>query len=181
MALSAIGGAFIASVISYLVLVSLGEEERRLSWSAWHWFSVSGKMQQPVPIDVAFSVDAMSATMMLVVTGVGFLIHLYSTEYMKQDEGYYRFFAYLNLFCFAMLVLIMADNLAVLFVGWEGVGMCSYLLIGFWFTEDKNASAGKKAFIANRIGDFGLLVAISMLVYYVGTLRFTGIERARRA
>jgi NADH-quinone oxidoreductase subunit L len=114
--------------------------------------------------------------MMLVVTGVGFLIHLYSSEYMKKDEGYHRFFSYLNLFCFSMLVLIMADNLALLFVGWEGVGMCSYLLIGFWFGENKNATAGRKAFIVNRIGDFGLLVAMSMLVYYLGTLRFSGIE-----
>jgi NADH-quinone oxidoreductase subunit L len=175
MALSAIGGAFLASVVTFLLLPH-GEEGGRLTWTAWRWFSVSGRMQQAVPIDVAFSVDAMSATMMLVVTGVGFLIHLYSTEYMKTDAGYHRFFAYLNLFCFAMLVLVMADNLVVLFVGWEGVGMCSYLLIGFWFTEEQNATAGKKAFIVNRIGDFGLLVAMAMLIYYVGTLRFTGIE-----
>src|SRR6185437_8762121 len=142
----------------------------------WRWFSITGRGQQSIPIDVAFSVDAMSATMMLVITGVGFLIHLYSSEYMAKDEGYHRFFAYLNLFCFAMLTLVMADNLAILFVGWEGVGLCSYLLISFWFTEEKNASAGRKAFIVNRIGDFGLLVAMAMLVYYCGTLRFSGIE-----
>jgi NADH-quinone oxidoreductase subunit L len=175
MALAAIGGAFIASVLTFLSLPK-GEEASRVTWTAWHWFSVSGRMQRAEPLDVAFGVDAMSATMMLVVTGVGFLIHLYASEYMKDDPGYHRFFSYLNLFCFSMLVLIMADNLAVLFVGWEGVGMCSYLLIGFWFTDNKNASAGKKAFIANRIGDFGLLVAMSMIVYYIGTLRFTGIE-----
>jgi NADH-quinone oxidoreductase subunit L len=100
-----------------------------------------------------------------------------------EGRGYHRFFAYLNLFCFSMLVLIMADNLALLFVGWEGVGMCSYLLIGFWFTEDKNASAGRKAFIVNRIGDFGLLVAMSMIVYYLGTLKFTeiGVNAGRLA
>ncbi|WP_437683647.1 NADH-quinone oxidoreductase subunit L [Sorangium sp. So ce131] len=172
MALAALGGAFLASVVTFLLLP---HEGGKLSWTAWRWFSITGRMGQSIPIDVAFSVDALSATMMLVVTGVGFLIHLYSSEYMREDPGYYRFFAYLNLFCFSMLVLIMADNLPVLFVGWEGVGMCSYLLIGFWFKEDKNASAGKKAFVVNRIGDFGLLVAMAMLAYYGGSLTFDGI------
>ncbi len=177
MALSALGGSFLASLITFLLLPK-GEEGGRLVWKAWSWFSVTGRMGQSVPIDVAFSVDGMTSVMMLVVTGVGFLIHLYSTEYMKEDEGYHRFFAYLNLFCFAMLTLIMADNLALLFVGWEGVGLCSYLLIGFWFGEDKNATAGKKAFIVNRIGDFGLLIAIALIIYYCGTVRFSGIEIA---
>ena len=178
MALSAMGGAFLASVLTFLLLphAHAAAAPERLTWTAWRWFSVTGRMGQPIHLDVAFSVDAMTATMMLVVTGVGFLIHLYSSEYMKNDDGYYRFFAYLNLFCFAMLVLIMGDNLAILFVGWEGVGLSSYLLIGFWFTEEKNASAGKKAFIANRIGDFGLLIAISMLIYYCGTLSWDGIQ-----
>jgi NADH-quinone oxidoreductase subunit L len=177
MALAAIGGAFLASLAT-LLLLALGEggEGGRLTWTAWRWFTLTGRMGQTVPVDVAFSVDAMSAVMMLVVTGVGFLIHLYSTEYMRKDDGYHRFFAYLNLFCFAMLVLITADNMAVLFVGWEGVGLCSYLLIGFWFTEEKNAAAGKKAFIVNRIGDFGLIVAMAMIVYYTSSLRWTGIE-----
>ncbi len=178
MALSAIGGSFLASLLTFLMLPrgEAAEEGARLTWNAWHWFSITGRMQQAIPIDVSFAVDGLNATMMLVVTGVGFLIHLYSSEYMKKDESYHRFFSYLNLFCFSMLVLIMADNLALLFVGWEGVGMCSYLLIGFWFGENKNATAGRKAFIVNRIGDFGLLVAMSMLVYYLGTLRFSGIE-----
>ncbi|MEZ4300363.1 MAG: NADH-quinone oxidoreductase subunit L [Polyangiaceae bacterium] len=174
MALSAIGGAFLASLLTFLLLPHDGG---RLSWLAWRWMSVNGQSGNLVPIDVKFSVDAMSATMMLVVTGVGFLIHLYSSEYMKDDPGYHRFFCYLNLFCFAMLVLITADNLPVLFVGWEGVGMCSYLLIGFWFGEEKNASAGKKAFIVNRIGDFGLIVAMCLLIYYCGNLSWDGIEK----
>jgi NADH-quinone oxidoreductase subunit L len=180
MALSAIGGSFLASLLTFLMLPrgEAAEEGGRLAWNAWHWFTITGKMQQAIPIDVSFAIDGLNATMMLVVTGVGFLIHLYSSEYMWKDEGYHRFFAYLNLFCFSMLVLIMADNLALLFVGWEGVGMCSYLLIGFWFGETKNASAGRKAFIVNRIGDFGLLVAMSMLVYYLGTLRFSSIDLA---
>ena len=179
MALSAIGGAFLFSVITFLMLPHVAAEgghAEKLMWHAWHWMDVTGRMGQTIPIDVAFSVDGMSATMMLVVTGIGFLIHLYSTEYMWEDPGFHRFFAYLNLFIFAMLVLITGDNLAVLFVGWEGVGMCSYLLIGFWFTDEKNAAAGKKAFIVNRIGDFGLILAISMLVYYVGSLSWHGIE-----
>src|SRR5262249_19796797 len=108
--------------------------------------------------------------------GVGFLIHLYSTEYMWKDKGYWRFFSYLNLFIFSMLVLILGDNLPVLFIGWEGVGLCSYLLIGFWYKHLPNAAAGKKAFIANRIGDFGLLVAMFILVQYTGSLDWQGIE-----
>jgi NADH-quinone oxidoreductase subunit L len=171
MALAALGGAFFAALVTFLMLPHGGH----LTWTAWRWFSVSGRAGQPVPIDVAFSVDGMSTVMMLVVTGVGFLIHLYSSAYMREDAGYWRFFAYLNLFCFSMLVLIMASNLALLFVGWEGVGLCSYLLIGFWFEDEKNASAGKKAFVVNRIGDFGLICAMSMIVYYCGSLRWEGI------
>ena len=174
MALSAIGGAFVGSVATLLAL--LAHDGQRLTWTAWRWFSIAGRHQQAIPIDVAFGVDALGATFMLVITGVGFLIHVYATGYMRTDAGFHRFFAYLNLFCFAMLVLVMADNLLVLFVGWEGVGLCSYLLIGFWFEDIKNASAGKKAFIVNRIGDFGLLVAMALLVYFTGHLRFSGIE-----
>ncbi len=113
--------------------------------------------------------------MMLIVTGVGFLIHLYATSYMAEDKGYARFFAYLNLFIFSMLVLILGDNLPLLFVGWEGVGLCSYLLIGFWYENAANAAAGKKAFIANRIGDFGLLCAMFLLAHYTGALDWNGI------
>src|SRR5205807_1595117 len=122
-----------------------------------------------------FSIDALSGVMMLIVTGVGFLIHLYATTYMEKDKAYWRFFCYLNLFIFAMLVLILGDNLPVLFVGWEGVGLCSYLLIGFWYDVMPNAAAGKKAFIANRIGDFGLLCAMFLLAHYCGALDWTGI------
>ena len=115
--------------------------------------------------------------MMLVVTGVGLLIHIYASEYMIEDKAYWRFFGYLNLFVFSMLVLILGDNLPVLFVGWEGVGLCSYLLIGFWYGKMPNATAGKKAFIANRIGDFGLLVAMFLLAVYCGALDWDGIAR----
>ena len=184
MALAAVGGSFIGSVITFLSLLAVPAaegESRRLVWKVWEWFSVSGQMRQDIALDVTFSVDALSATMMLIVTGVGFLIHLYSTGYMEKDPGYYRFFAYLNLFIFSMMVLILGDNLAVLFVGWEGVGLCSYLLIGFWFDDEKKAAAGKKAFITNRIGDFGLLIAMAMLLYYVGTLSWSGLETSSGA
>ncbi|MBM4358609.1 MAG: NADH-quinone oxidoreductase subunit L [Deltaproteobacteria bacterium] len=187
MALSAVGGSFILCLVAFAMLVGAPHDAHgaaghahaatRFTWNAWRWFTIDGGTSL-VPIDVAFSIDPLSGVMMLVVTGVGFLIHLYSSSYMEKDPGYYRFFAYLNLFVFSMLVLILGDNLAVLFVGWEGVGLCSYLLIGFWFSEDKKASAGKKAFITNRIGDFGLLVAMAMLVYYAGSLQFSTLERS---
>src|SRR3977135_3803108 len=111
--------------------------------------------------------------MVLVVTGVGFLIHIYSVGYMEHEGGYYLFFAYLNLFMFFMLTLILASNYLLMFVGWEGVGLASYLLIGFWFTKDSAAAAGKKAFIVNRIGDFGFLIALFLIIKHFGTLDFT--------
>jgi NADH-quinone oxidoreductase subunit L len=147
----------------------------KLVWTAWEWMRTSGLRDASIPIDLKFSVDALSGVMMLVVTGVGFLIHVYASSYMEKDKAYWRFFSYLNLFVFSMLVLILADNLPVLFIGWEGVGLCSYLLIGFWYEKTPNAAAGKKAFIANRIGDFGLLCGMFLLVYYTGALDWTGI------
>src|SRR5882724_3899900 len=119
----------------------------------------------PFAADVAFRIDALAAAMVLVVTGVGFLIHVYSVGYMADDDSLPRFFAYLNLFMFAMLLLVLADNLVLLFVGWEGVGLCSYLLIGFWYEKDENAAAGKKAFIVNRIGDVGFLLGMFLLFW----------------
>jgi NADH-quinone oxidoreductase subunit L len=130
-------------------------------------------------IDAAFQLDQLSMVMILVITGVGALIHIFSVGYMREDPGYPRFFSYLNLFVSFMLVLVLGANYPVLFVGWEGVGLCSYLLIGFWFNDKANADAGKKAFIVNRIGDFGLLVAMFMLFSNIGVLDFAGVsERA---
>jgi len=125
--------------------------------------------------DFAFYLDQLSLVMLLVVTGVGFLIHIYSVGYMWDDPSYYRFFTYLNLFMFFMLTLILADNYLVMFIGWEGVGLASYLLIGFWFTKDSAASAGKKAFIVNRVGDFGFLIALFLLIQHFGSLNFTQV------
>jgi len=122
--------------------------------------------------DFAFYLDQLSLVMLLVVTGVGFLIHIYSIGYMAEDPGYYRFFSYLNLFMFFMLTLVLANNYLLMFIGWEGVGLASYLLIGFWFTKDSAASAGKKAFIVNRIGDFGFLIGLFLLIQNFKSLDF---------
>lgn len=136
-----------------------------MSWSPAAKFSV----------DAAFLIDPLSMVMLLVVTGVGFLIHVYSIGYMHDDPGFSRFFAYLNLFASAMLVLVMANNFLLMFVGWEGVGLCSYLLIGFFYEKQSAADAGKKAFVVNRIGDFGFLLAIFLIFWTFGTLNFQDV------
>jgi NADH-quinone oxidoreductase subunit L len=129
-------------------------------------------------IDAALMIDQLSLVMLLVVTGVGALIHVFSVGYMRDDPGYPRYFAYLNLFVFFMLLLVLGANFPVLFIGWEGVGLCSYLLIGFWFSEKANADAGKKAFVVNRIGDFGFLIAMFLLFANYGSLDFQTLETA---
>ena len=129
-------------------------------------------------LSFAYRIDALSLLMTLVVTGVGGVIHLYSIGYMHGDRGYWRFFAYLNLFIFAMLNLVLADNVPVLFLGWEGVGLCSWLLIGFWYENFRNSAAANKAFIMNRIGDFAFLLAIFLLYREVGALDFGSLLQA---
>ncbi len=126
-------------------------------------------------VDFGIYLDHLSLVMMLVVTGVGFLIHVYSVAYMEHEGGYYRFFAYLNFFMFFMLTLVLANNYLLMFVGWEGVGLASYLLIGFFFLKDSAANAGKKAFITNRVGDFGFLIALFLLIQHFGTLRYAAV------
>ena len=140
-----------------------------------HWIR-SGNFRA----DFAFYLDQLSLVMLLVVTGVGFLIHIYSVGYMWDDPSYRRFFAYLNLFMFFMLTLVLANNYLLMFIGWEGVGLASYLLIGFWFMKDSAASAGKKAFIVNRIGDFGFLIALFLLIKHFGSLNFAQVFEAVR-
>jgi NADH-quinone oxidoreductase subunit L len=137
------------------------------------WIRVGG-----FQADFAFYLDQLSLVMLLVVTGVGFLIHIYSVGYMWEEGGFYRFFAYLNLFMFFMLMLVLANNYLMMFIGWEGVGLASYLLIGFWFTKDSAASAGKKAFITNRVGDFGFLIALFLMIQHFGSLNFTQVFQA---
>ncbi len=134
------------------------------------WIKISG-----FEVNFAFAVDHLTLIMLAVVTGVGFLIHFYSAGYMAHEEGYWRFFAYLNLFMFFMLVLVLSSNFLLLFVGWEGVGLASYLLIGFYFQRDSAANAGRKAFVVNRIGDFGFLLAMFLLISHFGSLNFTAV------
>src|SRR5664280_654620 len=126
--------------------------------------------------DVGFLLDPLSAIWLLFVTGVGMLIHIYSTGYMAHEGGYYRFFGYLNLFMFSMLTLILANNYVLMFVGWEGVGLCSYLLIGFYFHRKSASDAANKAFIVNRIGDAGFILGALTLAWYLGSFRFTDIN-----
>ncbi|HVU48869.1 MAG TPA: NADH-quinone oxidoreductase subunit L [Terracidiphilus sp.] len=134
------------------------------------WFNIGS-----LHVDFTFVLDHLSLVMLLIITGVGFLIHIYSVGYMAHDKGYWRFFAYLNLFLFFMTTLVLAGNVLLMFVGWEGVGLASYLLIGFWFTKKSAADAGRKAFVVNRIGDFGFLIGIFLLLANFGTLTFSEI------
>lgn len=158
---------FIPFVIAVYFFINLGQESEPIFAELFTWMEVG-----TFSVDIAYQLDQLSILMTLVVTGVGFLIHLYSIGYMWHDEGYWKFFAYLNLFIFAMLNLVMADNLLLLFLGWEGVGLCSYLLIGFWYTDMDKSDAAKKAFLYNRVGDFAFLVAMFMTFQYIGSLDF---------
>ncbi len=166
-------GAFAVSLAIFVQLLRYPPDSPILV-TLWPWLPV-GQLQ----VDLAFQVDQLSTVMLLVVTGVGSLIHLFSVGYMREDPGYARYFSYLNLFIVFMLVLVLGSSFPVMFIGWEGVGLCSYLLIGFWFNDKVNADAGKKAFIMNRIGDFGFLVAMFFIWRSLGTLDFT--EVAARA
>jgi NADH-quinone oxidoreductase subunit L len=170
MACGAVGASFAASVVSVAGLVAMDAGHRTAEVVLFPWI-VSGSFNVPF----GFLLDPLSAVMILVVTGVGFLIHVYSTGYMHEDEAFARYFLYLNLFVFAMLLLVLGNSYLLLFVGWEGVGLCSYLLIGFWFKKDSASDAGKKAFIVNRVGDFGFILGMLLIVYHFGTLQYTEV------
>jgi NADH-quinone oxidoreductase subunit L len=162
-----VGMAFLISLSCLQELLRMPRDERYFVQHLFSWME-SGDLSVPVRL----ALDPLSAVMMLVVTGVGFLIHAYSTGYMGHEKAYGRYFAYLNLFTFAMLVLVLADNFLLMFFGWEGVGLCSYLLIGFWYQKPSAAEAGKKAFIVNRIGDWGFLLGIFLVFMTFGSLDF---------
>jgi NADH-quinone oxidoreductase subunit L len=164
----AIGISFLASVVLVMKLMGLPPESRRIVAEYFTWLSVDSFTAK-----AAFVVDQISAIMILVITGVGFLIHLFSIGYMSHDERPSKYFAYLNFFVFNMLLLVLGENLLVMFVGWEGVGLCSYLLIGFWFSDQEKAAAGMKAFVTNRIGDAGFLIGIFILFVTFGTVSFS--------
>ncbi|MET0729062.1 MAG: NADH-quinone oxidoreductase subunit L [Acidimicrobiales bacterium] len=168
------GGAFVATCVVFAGLVAEDHEHRHHVLTLWEWMPVGG-----FSVDVSFLADPLSITMALFVTGIGTLIHLYSIGYMHGDGGYSKFFIYLNLFVFSMLMLVLGDNMLITFLGWEGVGTCSYFLISFWFTKDANASAGKKAFVTNRVGDWGFMVAMFLTFATVGSLSYsTVLEQA---
>jgi NADH-quinone oxidoreductase subunit L len=172
-AVAGVGLSFIFSVISFLQIANSTEPyliKNLFTWVPANLVNLSNSTAASFVIDFAFRFDPLTAVMTMVVTGVGLLIHIYSIGYMAHDASYARFFAYLNLFTFAMLILVLGANLAVMFIGWEGVGLCSYLLIGFWFNKDSAANAGKKAFITNRVGDFGFILGIGLLIYHLGTV-----------
>jgi NADH-quinone oxidoreductase subunit L len=161
-----VGLSFVLSSVAFVALVGIPGDATVLVDRVYTWIG-AGIGASRFTADLAFRVDPLSATMILVVTGVGFLIHVYSIGYMdddhRDDRGFQRFFCYLNLFTFSMLMLVLGDNLVLMFLGWEGVGLCSYLLIGFWYADRWNAYCGAKAFIVNRIGDFGFLIGIFLI------------------
>jgi NADH-quinone oxidoreductase subunit L len=172
----AVAGSFATSVAMFFALRGEHHDARLFTQTLFAWVPVGG-----FQADVGFLVDPLSMTMCLFVTGIATLIHLYAIGYMHGDPRYSKFFIYLNLFVFSMLMLVLGDNLLITFLGWEGVGACSYFLISFWHESDANASAGKKAFVTNRIGDFGFMVAMFFTFQAVGTLNYTGIFAASPA
>ncbi|MGH9176990.1 MAG: NADH-quinone oxidoreductase subunit L, partial [Acidimicrobiales bacterium] len=169
-ATAAVGGSFLCTLVAFVQLIGEEAEARSVSDHLFTWIEAGG-----LEVEASLLLDPLSVTMALFVTGIGFLIHLYSVSYMHGDERYPLFFVYLNLFVLSMLVLVLGDNLLLTFVGWEGVGACSYLLISFWFERESAASAGKKAFVVNRIGDFGFMVAMFLCFATFGTLEYAGV------
>ena len=170
LATGCMASSFVATLGVFLALVGRPSDDRRWVTTLFEWVP-AGDLR----VDAGFLVDPLSVTMCLFITGVGALIHLYSIGYMHGDDGYRRFFAYLNLFAFSMLVLVLGDNLLLTFLGWEGVGACSYLLISFWFTDEANTTAGKKAFVTNRIGDWGFMVAIFLTFFTFGSIAYVDV------
>ncbi len=170
----AIGLSFIISLFAFFETLSLPVDNRQTIIPLFNWLAVGN-----LNVSFSFQVDQLSLVMAMIVTGVGFIIHVYSIGYMHGDKGFWRFFAYLNLFIFAMMNLILGDNFLVLFLGWEGVGLCSYLLIGFWydrkFEKSTASDAAKKAFVVNRIGDFGFLLGMFLIYLTFGSLNFNEV------
>ena len=166
-ALMACSAVLVSFVLTAVLFFAMGDNQTSFTFTAFEWITAGN-----LSVSFSFLVDPLSILMMLIITGVGFLIHVYSAGYMHGDEGYNRFFAYLNLFIFFMLLLVMGSNYLLMFVGWEGVGLCSYLLIGFWFKNTEYNNAAKKAFIMNRIGDLGLILGVIMIFIEFGSLSY---------
>ncbi|MCE3009421.1 MAG: NADH-quinone oxidoreductase subunit L [Proteobacteria bacterium] len=163
--------SFLSAILIFMELLAMPKEGRQIAVNFFEWMTVAS-----LKINMGFLVDPLNVIMILIITGVGSLIHLFSVSYMHHDEGAAKYFAYLNLFLFNMLVLVLGDNLLVMFVGWEGVGLCSYLLIGFWFKDSDKAAAGMKAFVTNRVGDAAFLLGMFLLFVSFGTLNFQEIN-----
>ena len=173
-----VGALFICAVISLVLSFPIFSGSAASFYvSLWDWMQLQGH-ESTLLISFALTVDKLSAVMISVVCGVGFLIHLYAAYYMREDDSFVRFMAYLNLFIVAMLFLVLADNLILLYLGWEGVGLCSFLLIGFWYKEEKNAQAARKAFIITRIGDTSMVLGLLLLFSAIGELQFSRIDVA---
>ena len=170
-----VGLSFVLGSLIFFNMLGLEPEQRRQSVVLFSWLSPFTGTTNSFQVNVAYQIDQLSILMTLVVTGVGFLIHVYSIGYMHGDRGFWRFFAYLNLFIFAMLNLVLADNFLLMFLGWEGVGLCSYLLIGFWYEKKFTGDAAKKAFVVNRIGDFGFILGMLLIFSTFGSLNFSTV------
>jgi len=165
-----VGVAFVVSLLSVIALAARSPHDRLFVQVLFPWIQAGG-----FSAPAALQLDPLSSVMILVVTGVGFLIHVYSVGYMSHEKAFARYFVYLNLFTFAMLVLVLGSNYLVMFVGWEGVGLCSYLLIGYWYEKKSASDAGKKAFIVNRVGDFGFILGLFLLFWTFGTVNYTEV------
>ena len=164
---------FLAFLLSLKLFLGMTNDISPQIFKVFEWFHI-----HYLAVNFSFQLDQLSIIMMIIITGIGTLIHLYSIGYMENDEGFYKFFAYLNLFIFFMLLLVLGSNYLVLFVGWEGVGLCSFLLIGFWFKNEEYGKAARKAFIMNRIGDLGMLVGIFVIAYHFETLEFLSVQKS---
>ncbi len=164
------GTVALSTLSSAIVINQLSADTPVITTHLWSWFSLSSTQGRTISIDIKFYLDALSAVMISIVSGVGLLIHLFSTAYMKNDKNFTRFMAYMNLFIVAMLILVLADNLVLLYLGWEGVGLCSFLLIGFWYQKKENVLAARKAFIVTRVGDTALVIGLFMLFNEFGQL-----------
>ena len=160
-------GVLIAFIVSALTLQSVVQDGARFNETIYTWMVVGG-----LKMEVGFLVDGLTAMMMCVVTFVSLMVHIYTIGYMEEDEGYNRFFSYISLFTFSMLMLVMSNNMLQLFFGWEAVGLVSYLLIGFWFNKPTAIFANMKAFMVNRVGDFGFILGIGLIASFAGTLNY---------
>lgn len=173
-----VGAMALSTISSFIVMNQLSSQSPVLTVHLWHWFELNLTNSGSAAINISFYLDGLSAVMISVVTGIGLLIHVFAAAYMKEDENFTRFMAYMNLFIVAMLILVLADNLVLLYLGWEGVGLCSFLLIGFWYQERANVLAARKAFIVTRIGDTAMAIGLFMLFKELGQLNINDLTQS---